>query len=113
MTNPSTPSWPTRIHEAAEATARVALRTDDPNLLRRAAGMLDAIAAGVDEVQDSAPSEVDIAASFAHSRGLYLDEDNGTYELTDISARRSIVGPGADLDEVLHYLDLDEVAPGA
>ena len=113
MTNATTPPWPTRIHQAAEATARMGLRSDDPRLLRRAAAMLDAIAAGVDEAEGSPPSEVDIAASFAQSRGLYLDEDNGTYELTDVSARRSIVGPGANLDEVLRYLDLDEDAAGA
>ncbi|MDN3443404.1 hypothetical protein [Microbacterium sp. APC 3901] len=101
-------TWPTTIHKAAEATARLALRTDDPLRLHRAAAMLDAIAWGIEEAEAETPTEKDIASAYADKRGLYLQEDDGLFSLNDISARETLVGPDASLADVLAYLDLDE-----
>lgn len=109
MTPDSEATWPTTIHKAAEAVARVALRTDDPLLLHRAAAMLNAIAWGIEEAEAQPPTEKDIATAFAEKRGLYLDEEDGRFSLNDISARQTIVGPDASLADVLAYLDLDDV----
>jgi hypothetical protein len=106
MTTNSEATWPTTIHKAAEATARVALRTDDPAQLHRAAAMLDAIAWGIEEAEVQPPTEEDIAFAFAQRRGLYLDEEDGRFSLNDLSARRTVVGPDAPLADVLAYLDL-------
>ncbi|WP_341954560.1 hypothetical protein [Microbacterium sp. LWH13-1.2] len=108
MTTDPDVTWPTTIHKAAEAVARVALRSDDPSRLHRAAAMLDAIAWGIEDAEEQPPTEKDIASAFSEKRGLYLQEDDGHFSLNDISARRVLVGPDASLDEVLAYLELDE-----
>lgn len=108
MTTDSEPTWPTTIHKAAAAVARVALQTDDPARLHRAAAMLEAIAWGIEDAEEYPPNEKDIASAFAEKRGLYLQEDDGVFSLNDISAREVLVGPDASLDEVLAYLELDE-----
>ncbi|WP_341974215.1 hypothetical protein [Microbacterium sp. LWO13-1.2] len=110
MTTESESTWPTTIHKAAEATARDALRTDDPVRLHRAAAMLDAIAYGIEDAETQPPTEKDIATAFAQRRGLYLDEEDGRFSLIDISAREEIVGPDASLADVLAYLDLDDAS---
>lgn len=108
MTTDPDATWPTTIHKAAEAEARVALRTDDPLRLRRAAAMLDAIAGGIEEAEAQPPTEKDIAIACAEKRGLYLQEDDGGFSLNDISARRILVGPDASLADVLAHLELDD-----
>jgi hypothetical protein len=87
---------------------RVALRTDDPLLLHRAAAMLDAIAWGIEDAEERPLSEREIATALAEKRGLYLDEEDGRYSLNDTSARVVVIGPTATLEDVLSYLGLDD-----